>query len=131
MRNEVILAHPTRYALLSAYRFLMQWFDWGVREAYGGHDTRSFELGVAQQALLLAAAVIGACVSWRRGWPLALSVVSVSLLYMAIVGRERYSVPTMPLVVALAAIGCTWLGRRLRQSALARGVPKAGTLRDA
>jgi hypothetical protein len=36
----VIRTHPKQYLLLSAYRFLPLWFNWGYPEAYGRSPNR-------------------------------------------------------------------------------------------
>lgn len=107
---RLIEAHPLRYMLLSASRFLMLWFDWTVNAAYGGSPGY---FTVAQQGLLLLAAIIGLCAAWRRTWLLGLSIIAVTILYMAVVGRVLYLVPVMPLTIVLCAIGCQRIGQHL------------------
>lgn len=104
---RIITSHPFRYAALSAYRFLMLWFNWGVVEAYGSQGARFSGLIMAQQLLLLLAAGAGLSMMWRRGWPLGVTLVAVSLLCMAVISRQRFIVPVMPLTVALAALACS------------------------
>lgn len=100
----IIKAHKARYFLLSAYRFLPLWFNWGVYSAYGKPIGLLDYLMAAEQAMLLLLALVGLRYAPRRGWPLVLSVVILCLTYMAVVARLRYTVPIMPVVILYAAI---------------------------
>jgi len=109
---RIIRAEPLRYLALSAYRFFMLWFNWGVKEAYHQRSTAGDYLTMIQQGLLLAGGAVGLRGRWRRAWPLAASVVAFSLVYMAVMAHLPYIVAVIPLLVALSAIACTELGRR-------------------
>lgn len=104
---RIIRAEPLRYVVLSAYRFLILWFNWGVKGAYGQQDTPGDYLTMIQHALLLAGGAVGLRGRWRRAWPLAASVAALSLLYMAVMALVTYVVAVVPLLVALSAIACT------------------------
>lgn len=109
----IVKANKARYIALSAYRFLPLWFNWGVYSAYGKTLGVLDYLMTAQQAVLLLLALLGLRYAPRRGWPLALAVVILSLAYMAIVARMRYIIPVMPVVILFAAIAIDrwWPGR--------------------
>ena len=109
---DVIRAYPLRYAALSACRFLMLWFNWGVKEAYGLSNNLSDRLIVWQQVLLLLLGSLGAWRLWRQAWPLAISVVAFTAVYMAVMAHLPYIVPVMPLVALLSALALTERGRR-------------------
>jgi hypothetical protein len=104
---QIISAEPLRYVMLSGYRFLMLWFDWGVKEVYRRQSGPGDYLTMIQHALLLLGAVVGLRGRWRRAWPLGVSVVVFSLIYMAVMAHSLYVVPIIPLLVALSAIACT------------------------
>jgi hypothetical protein len=104
---KVIRAYPLRYAALSAYRFLMLWFNWGVREVYGLQDNLSDRVIGLQQIFFLLMGIVGSWRYWSRAWPLALSVSAFTGLYMAVMAHLPYIVPVMPLVVMLSALALT------------------------
>jgi 4-amino-4-deoxy-L-arabinose transferase-like glycosyltransferase len=101
---RIIKAQPRRYLALTAYRFLILWFNWGVPEVYHQKNTAGDYLIMLQHALLLVAAALGVRRRWRRAWPLAASVVAFSLAYMAVMSHVTYVVPVVPILVALGAI---------------------------
>jgi hypothetical protein len=101
----VIREHPGRYLALSAYRFLMLWFDWTVNRAYGLVDgTWSYSVAVLH-AGLLAAALAGIRLRGLAGQPLGAAVTALSLAYMAVCAHVRFLMPVIPLVLVLAAAG--------------------------
>jgi len=102
---KVILNHPVRYALLSAFRFFPLWLNWQVREAYGNPSNGLDYSIMGLQILLLILAVAGLRGNVRRTWPLWASVAATSLAYMAIDSQLRYLVPVMPLVISLGTTG--------------------------
>jgi hypothetical protein len=111
---RIIRAEPLRYLALSGYRFLMLWFNWGVKEVYRQQSTAGDYLTMIQHALLLAGGAVGLRGRWRRAWPLAASVVAFSLVYMAAMAHVLYIVAVIPLLVALSAIACTEIGAQAR-----------------
>ncbi len=110
---RVITAEPLRYLALSAYRMLVLWFNWGVREAYRQHDTPGDYLTMIQHALLLAGGAVGLRHRWRQAWPLAASVAALSLLYAAVMAHVSYVVTVVPMLVALTAIACMEIADRV------------------
>jgi 4-amino-4-deoxy-L-arabinose transferase-like glycosyltransferase len=110
---RIIRAEPLRYLTLSAYRFLVLWFNWGVKEVYRQRDTMGEQLIMVQHALLLTGGILGLRARWRRAWPLALSVLGVCLLHMAVMAHMTYVAAVVPLLVALSALACTDAGRQV------------------
>jgi len=110
---QIIKAHPLRYLTLSAYRFTMLWFNWKVNEVYGKVDTVGDHIMAVQNMFLLMGGLIGLRRRLRRVWPLLVSVVSFSLLYMAVMAHLAYIVPVVPALVTLSAIAITQLGSSL------------------
>lgn len=103
--TNIIFWHRHRYLMLTAYRGLMLWFDIGIPLS-DQTGTGSFALiARVEQGLLLALAVFGVHGRWKQMWPLVLSIVAVSLSYMAVNAMMRYMVPIMPLTIVLSAIG--------------------------
>jgi hypothetical protein len=104
---RIIAAEPKRYIMLSAYRFLPLWFNWGVKEAYRVPVQIGDYLIFVQQGFLLVTAVLGLYVTWRRSWLLGMNILVVTLLHMAVISQLRYLIIVMPLTVTLSAIGLT------------------------
>jgi 4-amino-4-deoxy-L-arabinose transferase-like glycosyltransferase len=100
---RIIRTEPIRYVTLSAYRFLMLWFNWKVNEVYGKQNNTVDRLILIQHALLLAAGAIGLLRRYRVAWPLGVGVAAFSLLCMAIMAHIPYIAPVMPLLVVLSA----------------------------
>ena len=114
---ELIQAHPLRYVLLSAYRFLPLWFNWGYPEAYGNEPSRTDYAIMMFQAILLILAPLSLYRMLWRTWTLWGSILAVSLIYMAVDARLLYLIPVMPLVVSLSAGGAMrLLGKVIPQS---------------
>lgn len=109
---RIIASEPERYLLLSIYRLLPLWFDWGVKETYGESLSLLGYLIMVQQAALLSAAVVGLRRIGWRAWPVVVSIACVTLMYMATVGQLRYFVLVMPLVVVFSAVGALELAQR-------------------
>ncbi|MGB9150653.1 MAG: glycosyltransferase family 39 protein [Burkholderiales bacterium] len=107
---RVISENPFRYFVLSAYRFLPLWFDFGVRETYVINPSALDGMMVMQQLLLIITGLIGAFQLRQSVWPLTLSAILCSLAYMAIASQIRYLVNIMPLVAGLSAIGISRIG---------------------
>ncbi len=116
---RVIAAEPLRYLVLSAHRFLMLWFNWGVREAYRQRNSPGDYLTMIQHGLLLVGAVVGLRGRWRVAWPLAATAAAWSLLFMGVMAHLAYVGSIVPLLVVLTAAACTSL------------VPRGGRLRAA
>jgi hypothetical protein len=102
---QVIKSYPLRYALLSAFRFIPLWFNWGIREAYGSPSNAFDYFIMALQLGLLTLAIAGIWGNLRRTWPLWASVSAFCVAYMAMNSQLRYLVPIMPLVISLGAAG--------------------------
>jgi hypothetical protein len=118
--TQIIKAYPLRYLALSAYRFTMLWFNWKVNEAYGKVNAAGDYVMALQHVFLLAGGWIGLRARCQQVWPLILSVVSFSGLYMAVMAHLPYIVPVVPGLVALSAIALAQfapvLARNLNQS---------------
>ncbi len=102
---RIIAANPLHYVLLSAYRFFMLWFDWQVSVGFGfPMGPTQYALAALQLVLLILAFVEIRNNLWRT-WPLWISLIMVTLAYMAVDSRMLYSGPLMPLVLSLSAAG--------------------------
>ena len=112
---RIIRAEPARYLTLSAYRFLILWFNWGVKEVYRQRNTARDYVIMVQHALLLAGGILGLRARGRRAWPLAASVFAFCLLYMAVMAHMTYVAAIVPLLVALSAMACTDVGNQVRR----------------
>jgi hypothetical protein len=113
----LILAHPLRYVLLSAYRFLPLWFNWGYPEAYDREPSGMDYAVMVYQGILLSLALFGLHRAVWQTWPLWGNIVAVSLMYMAVDSRLLYVIPVMPLVISLSAVGAMrLLGKLFPQS---------------
>jgi 4-amino-4-deoxy-L-arabinose transferase-like glycosyltransferase len=106
---HLIRAHPVQYVLLSMYRFLPLWFNWGFPEAYGKEPRRTDYAIMVLQGVLLILALFGVYRTLWRTWPLWGSILVVCLVYMAIDSRLLYLTPVVPLVISLSASGGIYL----------------------
>ncbi|HEX6035556.1 MAG TPA: glycosyltransferase family 39 protein [Anaerolineales bacterium] len=106
---KLIRAHPVQYALLSAYRFLPLWFNWGFPQAYGREPSRTDYAVMLLQCALLILALVGVRPVVGRTWPLWGSILAISLVYMAVDSRLLYLTPVMPLAISLTAGGGVYL----------------------
>jgi len=109
-REEALTAirhEPFRYVALSMYRGLMLWFNWDVKSAYSQRNSALDLVMMAQQLVLKVAGIVGVWKLGRRAWPLVVSVIAFSLIYMAVQAHLAYIIPVMPLVVALVAVAVT------------------------
>ena len=102
---HLIRAHPMQYVLLSVYRFLPLWFNWGFPEAYGKEPSRTDYAIMVLQGILLVLALFGLFRTVWRTWPLWGSILVVCVVYMAVDSRLLYLTPVMPLVISLSAGG--------------------------
>jgi 4-amino-4-deoxy-L-arabinose transferase-like glycosyltransferase len=110
---HLIRAHPTHYLLLSGYRFLPLWFNWGYAEAYGREPSRrDYAIMILQGTLLILALVGLHRTFWRTG-PLWGSILAICLIYMAVDSRLLYLIPVMPLVISLSAGGAMTILHKL------------------
>ncbi len=102
---KIIEAYPVQYVLLSAYRFLPLWFNYGYFESYGMRTSREDHFIMVVQAILLILALVGLRRNIRQTWPLWGSIAAMSLIYMAVDSQLLYLTPVMPLVISLSAAG--------------------------
>jgi hypothetical protein len=109
----IIKAHPVRYLGLSAYRFNMLWFNWGVNEVYGKENALLDHIMAVQNLLLLMGGLVGLRGRLKQVWPLILSVVSFSLLYMAVMAHIAYIVPVVPALVVMSAMAIAQIAAAL------------------
>jgi 4-amino-4-deoxy-L-arabinose transferase-like glycosyltransferase len=118
---SIIAAHPLRYVVSTADRMFMLWFNSRASGSEAGGASLADAMAYlpnVQQVLILAAAVVGFAVSsWHTSWPLVLTLVVYCLAHMAVGTQQRYLVPVMPLVIALAAVGWAHAVERLRRPA--------------
>jgi hypothetical protein len=102
---KIITANPVHYVLLSGYRFFMLWFDWRVSESFGYPMGFNEYAMVVVQLILMILAFLGLRGNWKEMWPLWVSLLILTLAYMAVNSRLHYIVPLMPLVMCLAVEG--------------------------
>ncbi len=102
---RIIGAHPVQYVMLSAYRALPLWFNWGYFESYGARTGREDHFIMAFQAVLLLLAFTSLRGNIRRTWPLWGGVLALSLIYMAVDAQLLYLMPVMPLLLSLSGAG--------------------------
>jgi 4-amino-4-deoxy-L-arabinose transferase-like glycosyltransferase len=97
-----IRQYPGRFVVLSLVRFLRLWFNIGP----GGRPS-----WITYMLILTHLTIVGlgikALVSYRGGWmpkmlPALALIVQHTLVYMAIAGEVRYSLPLMPYLIMLA-----------------------------
>ena len=112
---QIIAQHPLRYISLSLYRFLILWFNTGVKTAYNHQLSLKDYITTFQQAVLLIAVMIGAGKSRKKYWPLILGLVLGCGAYMAVSAQLRYLVDLMPAVVILSALAVTDLQFRIKR----------------
>jgi len=109
---KIIAANPVHYVLLSGYRFFMLWFDWRVSEAFG------YKMGIVEYAMVVLQVILfifaftGLKNNLRQTWPLYMSLIMVSMAYMAVDSRLHYTIPIMPLVISLSAAGVVRLSNK-------------------
>ncbi|MCB4821751.1 ArnT family glycosyltransferase [Roseicella aerolata] len=124
---RIISDNPGRYLGLSAYRFVLLWFNWGVEATYGHKHADLLDVAtMVQQGVLLLLGLIGALVGGWRARPLTFSIGAFVLLHLAVMGRLYHLMPVMPLVVALGALGAVWLLQRVRAPRHPVALPVAG-----
>ena len=111
---KIITSKPYQYFLLSFFRFLPLWFDWGVSVAFG-YSPGIFEYAImAIQFILLVLALLGLRKNLHKTWPLWISILALSAVYMAVDSRILYIVCVMPLVISLSVVGGKQIFNRTR-----------------
>jgi hypothetical protein len=102
---EIILANPFRYLLLSFYRFIPLWTNYGVR--YGYISDLTWNISGLVNLVFLALA--GFSIFRRRGIrpPEIIPVVSLlffyTLSYMLVNARMRFIIPLIPFVLVFTS----------------------------
>ena len=71
---------------------------------------------VIQHIFLLAGGLIGLRGRFWQAWPVVLSVVAFSGLYMAVMAHLPYIIPAVPGLVALSAIALMQMGSSLTKT---------------
>ena len=111
---KVIREYPARYVLLSVFRFLPLWFNWGYFQAYGMRTPREDYWIMFFQGILLILALVGLRGNIRTTWPLWGSILAICFIYMIVISRLDYLIPVIPLIMSLSAEG----GNKLLEKAL-------------
>jgi 4-amino-4-deoxy-L-arabinose transferase-like glycosyltransferase len=102
---EIILANPFRYLLLSLYRFIPLWTNYGVR--YGYISDLTWNISALVNLFFLALA--GFSIVRRRGIrpPKIIPVVTLlffyTLSYMLVNARMRFIIPLIPFVLVFTS----------------------------
>ena len=107
---QIIRENRLRYLALSAYRFVMLWFNWEVNEVYDKPNAAGDIIMGTQHLFLLVVGMIGLRGRFGQTWPLLLSIGSFTAVCMAVMAHLPYIVPVVPGLVALSAIALTQLG---------------------
>lgn len=110
---HLIRTHPAQYVLLSIYRFLPLWFNWGFPEAYGKEPSQTDYAIMGLQGVLLLLVLLGVYQNLWQTWPLWGNILAICFVYMAVDSRLLYLTPVMPLVISLSAGGGIYLLGRL------------------
>ena len=101
---DVITANPSRYLLLSAYRFIPLWTNFGVR--YGFISDLTWNLsGIGNLAFLALALVSMARRRFHRPpkiIPIIALILFFTLSHMLVNARMRFVIPAIPYVIAFA-----------------------------
>lgn len=117
---QVIREYPLRYLALSAYRFAMLWFNWGVNEVYAKPNAIGDVIMVIQHVLILFGGLIGLRGRIQQAWPLVLSILSFTAVCMAVMAHLPYIIPVTPGLFALGAIALAqmvpWLTKPVKQN---------------
>jgi hypothetical protein len=98
---EIIIANPFRYLLLSLYRFIPLWTNYGVR--YGYISDLTWNISALVNLVFLALAVFS--IFRRRGVrppeiiPIVTLILFYTLSYMLVNARMRFIIPLIPFVL--------------------------------
>ena len=102
--KATIAQHPGRYLVLSGYRALPLWTNWGVNAAYG-KPFGAIDTAIALlQLVLLMSALLGFAQRPRWRWVIGAAIAVFCVMHMLVVCRLRFLIPAMPLVICLAAL---------------------------
>lgn len=102
---EIILANPSRYLLLSLYRFIPLWTNYGVR--YGYISDLTWNISAMVNLVFLALA--GFSIVRRRGVrppeiiPIVTLLFFYTLSYMLVNARMRFIIPLIPFVLVFTS----------------------------
>jgi hypothetical protein len=113
---KIIRAHPFRYLLLSLYRFIPLWTNYGVRYGYISDLTWNIS-GLVNLVFLVLA---GISVVRRRGVrpPIIIPIVTLlffyTLSYMLVNARMRFIIPLIPFVLIFTSDQIVSLASKLK-----------------
>lgn len=114
---EIILANPFRYLLLSLYRFIPLWTNYGVR--YGYISDLTWNISGFVNLILLALA--GFSLFRRRGIrpleiiPIVTLLFFYTLSYMFVNARMRFIIPVVPFVLIFSSDQIIYLAAKLKK----------------
>lgn len=117
---EIILANPFRYLLLSLYRFIPLWTNYGVRYGYISDLTWNIS-GLVNLVFLTLA---GFSVVRRRGirppeiTPIVTLIFFYTLSYMLVNARMRFIIPLMPFVLVFTSDQINYLATKSKSSSI-------------
>jgi len=115
---EIILANPFRYLLLSLYRFIPLWTNYGVR--YGYISDLTWNISGLVNLVFLALA--GFSIFRRRGIrppeiiPIVTLLFFYTLSYMLVNARMRFIIPLIPFVLVFTSDQIIYLASKLRST---------------
>ena len=118
---KIILANPFRYLLLSLYRFIPLWTNYGVR--YGYISDVTWNISGLVNLIFLSLASIS--LVRRRGKrppeiiPIATLIIFYTLSYMLVNARMRFIIPLIPFVLVFTSDQIIYLALKSKFRAIA------------
>jgi 4-amino-4-deoxy-L-arabinose transferase-like glycosyltransferase len=115
---EIILANPFRYLLLSLYRFIPLWTNYGVR--YGYISDLTWNISGLVNLIFLALAIFS--LVRRRGMrppeiiPIVMLLSFYTVSYMLVNARMRFIIPLIPFVLVFTSDQIISLASKFRST---------------
>ncbi|UCD42773.1 MAG: glycosyltransferase family 39 protein [Chloroflexota bacterium] len=115
---EIILANPFRYLLLSLYRFIPLWTNYGVR--YGYISDLTWNISGLVNLIFLGLAIFS--LVRRRGMrppeiiPIVMLLFFYTVSYMLVNARMRFIIPLIPFVLVFTSDQIIYLASKFRST---------------